>query len=89
MDAVRFQLDYTSINIAILNKLTRIIMDWLNELYIMTSSLFDKSTKRYIVLIRILWENSIVFSSVMVRTIVHVKVISKIMACVQMAIKVA
>ena len=58
MDAVRFQLDYTSINIAILNKLTRIIMDWLNELYIMTSSLFDKSTKRYIVLIRILWENS-------------------------------
>ena len=58
MDAVRFQLDYTSINIAILNKLPRIIMDWLNELYIMTSSLFDKSTKRYIVLIRILWENS-------------------------------
>ena len=58
MDAVRFQLDYTSIKIAILNKLTRIIMDWLNELYIMTSSLFDKSTKRYIVLIRILWENS-------------------------------
>ena len=59
MDAVRFQLDYTSINIAILNKLPRIIMDWLNELYIMTFSLFDKSTKRYIVLIRILWENSI------------------------------
>ena len=60
MDAVRFQLDYTSINIVILNELPRIIMDWLNGLYIMTSSLFDKSTKRYIVLIRILWENSFV-----------------------------
>ena len=56
---MKFRLDYTSINIAILNKLPRIIMDWLNELYIMTSNLFDKSTKRYIVLIRILWENSI------------------------------
>ena len=66
MDAVRFQLDYTSINIAILNKLPRIIMDWLNELYIMTSSLFDKSTKRYIVLIRILWENSIEMKKLLV-----------------------